>query len=162
MITFRKAEPADAAMLSRLRRQVWDETYRGIYPDEVIDGFDYARHEESSLKKILNPDMEMYVIGEGDTPVGYFSFIHKEIPHVMQLYMIKTHRGRGAGKTALGIVRAYCKDNGAPAFTLNCNEHNLPARAFYEHMGGVVTAVDGGHLNRQEDQVTYRFDVSEE
>ncbi|MBO4385165.1 MAG: GNAT family N-acetyltransferase [Clostridia bacterium] len=159
MIVFRKAEPADAPMLSRLRRQVWGETYRGIYPDEVIDGYDFSLHEEISLKKILDPDIEMFVIADGDAPVGYFSFIHGDRVHVMQLYLLRSHRGLGAGKTAIGIVRAYCKEHGVARFTINCNEHNLPARGFYEHMGGKLTVVDGGHINRQEDQVTYLYRV---
>lgn len=159
MIVFRKGEHADAAMLSRLRRQVWDETYRGIYPDEVIDDYDFSLNEEGFIKKILNRDMEMFVIEDGKTPVGYFSFIHSDRVHVMQLYLLRSHRGRGTGKTALDIARSYCKEHGVTHYTVNCNEHNLPARGFYEHMGGVITAVDGGHADRREDQVTYRFEV---
>ena len=35
--TIRLATEKDCDTLSRLKQQVWDETYRGIYSDEKID-----------------------------------------------------------------------------------------------------------------------------
>ncbi len=36
-ITFVLAKIEEAPELSELRRQVWQTTYRGIYPDDMID-----------------------------------------------------------------------------------------------------------------------------
>lgn len=43
-IAFRKAAPEDAAVLTATRRKVWDATYRGIYPDGMIDDYAYETH----------------------------------------------------------------------------------------------------------------------
>ena len=44
MIDFVPAQPEDAARIGRLRQRCWAATYRGVYPDEMIDQFDYAWH----------------------------------------------------------------------------------------------------------------------
>lgn len=157
MMEFREAEIWDAAVLSRLKRQVWDETYRGIYRDELIDGFDHRDHEARFSEKINDPGVKMFVILDGGLPVGFFSFYCCKNVHITELYVLKSHRRRGAGRSALNIVREYCLKNGVGSFTVNCNEHNLPARNFYEHMGGDLIAVDSGHEDLRRDQVTFRF-----
>ena len=160
MIGFVKALTRDARTITRLRRVVWDETYRGIYPDEAIDNYCEAFHEARDLARILDPDHEVFVIRNDGTPVGYFSFIHKDKVHITSLYVIRSCKGLGAGSRAIDTVREYCKAHFLPSFTVNCNEHNLPARAFYEHMGGKLVLVDGGHEEKREDQATYSFEIS--
>ncbi len=49
---FVPAKASDAATISALRQRIWDTTYRGIYRDDVIDDFDYDRHQQRDLKKI--------------------------------------------------------------------------------------------------------------
>ena len=44
MIRFIPALSADAPLLSQLRQQCWAATYRGVYPNDMIDQFDYAWH----------------------------------------------------------------------------------------------------------------------
>ena len=37
---FVEAAKEDAAAIIALRHQIWGTTYRGIYPDDMIDNFD--------------------------------------------------------------------------------------------------------------------------
>lgn len=37
----RIATKEDIKKLAVLRQKVWDETYRGIYSDDIIDNYDY-------------------------------------------------------------------------------------------------------------------------
>lgn len=159
MIEFVPALISDAKTITRLRRIVWGETYRGIYPDEAIDGYCESWHEARDIARILDPDHEVFVIRDGGTPIGYFSFTHKGKVHITSLYALSGYKGSGIGRAAFDIVRKYCAENGFPSFTVNCNEHNLPARGFYEHMGGRLIALDGGHADRREDQTTYFYKV---
>ena len=39
-VEFRRASPEDARLLAETRRRAWDTTYRGIYPDAMIDEYD--------------------------------------------------------------------------------------------------------------------------
>ena len=40
-VEFVLAEASDAAAISPLRQRIWDTTYRGVYPDAIIDDFNY-------------------------------------------------------------------------------------------------------------------------
>ena len=46
---FIEAAEADALTIIALRRRIWDTTYRGIYPDSMIDDFDWDWHKEREL-----------------------------------------------------------------------------------------------------------------
>ena len=56
-IVFVPAKASDAATISTLRQRIWDTTYRGVYPDAVIDDFDYDWHQQCDLKKISDPSV---------------------------------------------------------------------------------------------------------
>ena len=57
----RYAELTDCKKLSIVKRQVWETTYRGIYPDEKLDNYDYKKHEEKFISIINNKNVELYV-----------------------------------------------------------------------------------------------------
>ena len=75
-VDFILAKADDAVTISMLRQRIWDTTYRGIYPDAVIDDFDYDWHQQRDLKKISNPSFTVYLIKYGDADIGYFIFQH--------------------------------------------------------------------------------------
>ena len=45
----RLAKFTDCSTLSIIKRKVWETTYRGIYPDEKLDNYDYRKHEEKFI-----------------------------------------------------------------------------------------------------------------
>ena len=45
-VVFRRTQEEDAAVIAKLRQEIWSTTYRGIYPDDMIDQFDYAWHTQ--------------------------------------------------------------------------------------------------------------------
>ena len=49
----RKANYSDCQNLSLLKREIWETTYRGIYPDEKINNYNYAENE-IKFKKIID------------------------------------------------------------------------------------------------------------
>ena len=75
-IGFVPAKANDAAAVSALRQRIWDTTYRGIYPDAVIDDFNYDWHQQRDLKKISDPSFTVYLIRYGNENIGYFVFQH--------------------------------------------------------------------------------------
>ena len=156
-LQFRPAEARDAAVIGALRREIWGTTYRGIYPDEVIDRFDAAGHLRRDQARIADPAFRVWVIQDGERPIGYLYLEHRTGVHIQSLYVLREYQGRGIGRAAFGLIRDCCRELGLETFTCNCNEHNAPARGFYERMGGVLIGADVGHENRQEDQVKYLF-----
>lgn len=158
-VAFRPAGLSDAETISALRRRVWDETYRGVYPDAAIDSFDFAAHVARDRARISDPAYRVYVIEDGPLPVGYLYFEDRGRVRVQSLYLLRGYRGRGIGGAAFGLVADYCREKGYGGFTFSCNAHNRPALGFYEHMGAVETGRDVGHENRQEDQISFRIEV---
>jgi len=43
-IAYRKADLNDCLELAILKGQVWNTTYKGIYPDEKLSGYDVAKN----------------------------------------------------------------------------------------------------------------------
>ena len=159
---FVPAKASDAATISALRQRIWDTTYRGIYPDAVIDDFDYDRHQQRDLKKISDPSFTVYLIRDGGEDIGYFVFQDTGTGvWLHSLYVLREYQHRGIGKQAFSILKDYCMEKGISRFACSCSPHNENAMRFYQRMGGVVINTDTGHENRQEDGVTFEFHVRE-
>ena len=158
-IDFVPAKANDAAAISTLRQRIWDTTYRGIYPDAVIDDFDHDWHQQRDLRKITDPSFTVYLIRDGEKDIGYFIFQDADSGvQLCSLYVLQEYQHRGIGKLAFSIITDYCRKKGISRFTCDCNPHNENAMRFYQHMGGVVIKTDTGHENQQEDGVTFEFD----
>lgn len=56
MIEFRRGVSGDEMTIALTRQKAWAATYRGIFPDELIDRFDYAWHIERDEKRLGDPD----------------------------------------------------------------------------------------------------------
>ena len=162
-IDFVPAKTGDAAAIGALRQRIWDTTYRGIYPDAVLDDFDFDWHQQRDLKKIADPSFTVYLINCDDEEIGYFAFQHtgSEV-WLRSLYVLQEYQHRGIGKQAFAILKDYCKEKGTCRFVCNCSPHNENAMRFYRRMGGVVIKTDTGHENRQEDGVIFEFHMREQ
>ena len=159
-IGFVPAKANDAAAVSALRQRIWDTTYRGIYPDAVIDDFDYDWHQQRDLKKISDPSFTVYLIRSGNEDIGYFIFQHTDSGvWLHSLYVLREYQHKGIGKQAFSVLNDYCNEKGIGRVSCNCSPHNENAMKFYRRMGGVVIKTDTGHENRQEDSVVFEFNV---
>lgn len=49
LVRFELETEDDAKTIIELRKRIWATTYRGLYPDSMIDDFDYAWHLEKEL-----------------------------------------------------------------------------------------------------------------
>ena len=156
-LRFVPATESDARTICRLRKTVWAETYRGIYPDDIIDRYDFDGHLQRDLARIRDPRNAVWLIADGQEPVGYFYVRTGEKIHIDSLYVLTPFRRCGAGRAAFRLARQLCAEHGIDSFTCCCNAHNAPALAFYRAMGGAEISRDVGHENRQEDQITFRF-----
>ena len=158
MVEFRKASLGDALTIVKTRRIAWDATYRGVYPDEEIDNFDYDWHLKAEQKRLSKPEFECYlVLDEGET-VGYFSYGRvSQKCRLHSLYLLPAYQGMGLGRRIFELVKAACIDAGFSGLYLDCHPDNQKALSFYRHMGGYVTHMDAGHENSMEDCCTVEF-----
>jgi len=160
MISFIPACPGDEHVISHLRQQCWAATYRGIYPDDMIDQFDYAWHAERDLARIISEQFDVRIIVEDGQPIGYMTVQHGQPPLLYSLYLLPAHQHRGIGRMAFARMREYCIEQKAPHFLCHCQPENAGALAFYRRMGGVIVARDAENKEAFMNSVTFRFPVN--
>ena len=163
-VEFRRARAEDARLLAETRRRAWDTTYRGIYPDAMIDEYDLEAHTARDAARIADPANAVFLAMDGAECVGYFTYgpytygRYKDFTLCLNsLYFLPGYRRMGLGRRAFAQQTEFCRERGIQKFFCGCNCHNLPAQAFYRAMGGVVGAVHGGHADRTEDQMYFEF-----
>lgn len=115
-LQFRPARAEDGVLIARLRHKIWQTTYRGIYPDEMLESFDIAWHTQKDIQRILSPDYAVFLIVCGEQPVGYLNLRRGETPHLLSLYVQKEYQNLGIGGKAFAFVREYFRDEGAAFF----------------------------------------------
>lgn len=157
-IYFVPATENDTMTIIQLRRQVWETTYRGIYPDSMIDKFDYAWHQDKELQRIRHPQYFVYLISKGECNIGYLTIRKAEIITLQSLYVIKEYQHQGIGKHAFDFVIKHCKENNAHSFICHCVPENWNARRFYKKMGGKVIGEDLDNEESWMNSVIYQFD----
>ncbi len=166
MIELRKATAKDAALLARTRKVVWEETYRGIYPDKKLDEYDFDAYTNQDLAKLNDIRNHYYLFMDADECAGYFSFgpyhygYYKDFELCLNhLYIRKEYKGRRLGATAFELLRGYCASRQIDKFFCGCNAHNLPAIGFYRHMGGIPGDAPHFHEDPSDDIIHFEFQV---
>ena len=154
---FVEAAKEDVPEIIALRHQIWGTTYRGIYPDDMIDNFDWAWHQEKELLRINNPAYSVYLLQKDDQNIGYLTMSRTDGVILQSLYILSEHQRQGIGRAAFDFIRAYCREHGAKSFPCHCVPENLNARAFYEKMGGEVIGADLANEEAWQNSVTYQF-----
>ena len=159
MIHFHKAVPENALTIIETRQKCWDATYRGIYPDDVIDNFDYAWHLRAEQKRLSNPNFHCWMVMDDMTCAGYVSCgpVKDGRFRLHSLYLLPAYQKKGLGRRMFEMVKAFCKESGYSQLHLDCHPENKNALAFYQHMGGIVSVFDTGHENKQEDSCTIEY-----
>lgn len=161
----RIATKEDVKNLAILKRKVWDETYRGIYSDDIIDKFDYEEAEETFFNIINNNKISLYVVESNDELVGYmdvgiplrkFGNYEQEIG---LLYLRKDFQQKGIGRKLFTLGYKEIENKGYNRFFISCNKYNINARKFYEKMGGQLIAEDEDNDNKRIVQVKYHYDI---
>lgn len=164
MIEMVKASVRDARILAATRQIVWIETYRGIYPDSMLDNYCIETYAQLDRQRMESTDHHYYLFMDRGECVGYFSLgpynygTYKDFELCLNnLYIRDGYKGLGLGKRAFAVVREHCAQQGIDKFFCGCNVHNTTARAFYSHMGGVVGSISDGHESKADDIVHFEF-----
>ena len=157
-IRFIPATENDVMAIIELRRRVWETTYRGIYPDSMIDEFDYTWHQCKELQRIRHPQYAVFLISKNGCNIGYLTTRKTEIITLQSLYVIKEYQHQCIGKHAFDFVIKYCRDNKKNSFICYCVPENHNARVFYEKMGGKIIGEDVDNVESWMNSVIYQFD----
>lgn len=143
----RLAEPADAAALGRVHVRAWQATYRGMMPDDFLDGLDSTERGEMWARALVapGPGGSRLVIcpHAGADPVG-FALVGRvrasgsdesELGELYAINLDPDNWGRGLGRTLLAAATEELSRLGFSEAVLWVATGNTRARAFYEAAG---------------------------
>lgn len=141
------AGPDDAEDLARVHVTSWRETYPGLLPDSYLARMSlpvYARRFRASL---LRPAEHEATLAAADPSrlVGYVCGGPSRArrpgeAEIMTLYVLKAAQGAGLGRELMCAMARVLAANGATSLMLSVLRDNVPARRFYEHLGGLAEA----------------------
>ena len=136
MVTFRFAQPEDAALILRFIRGLAE--YEKM-TDEVGATEELLREWifEKGKAEVL------FAVADG-TEVGFALFFHNFSTflgragiYLEDLFVLPEHRGHGYGKALLKRLAAITVERGCGRLEWSCLDWNAPSIAFYKFMGAV-------------------------
>ena len=147
-ILFRKAKMEDCYSIAELKGIVWNTTYKGIYSDEALSGYDITKNQLIFEEIVANSEIELYVATDEDKIVGFmtcgkpyraFQDFEQEVG---LLYILKEYQHQGSGSGFFDIARKQVKANGHYKLCVGVKKQKLSAIKFYEAMGGKQVCTD--------------------
>ncbi|MBQ8131156.1 MAG: GNAT family N-acetyltransferase [Bacilli bacterium] len=160
----RKAELKDCESLAKLKLRIWKQVYSDIYPKEKFENYDIERNKEKFQSIIERDDIELLVVEEEEL-LGYISFGTPIRPYkdysseIGLFYLEESIKGKGLGKVLFNKAMKHFREHNVEQFFISCNKYNLPARGFYEKMGGVLDQEDDDNNDKSLPQVKYIYKV---
>jgi GNAT superfamily N-acetyltransferase len=156
----RPAVPADGPSIAAVQRRTWHATYRGILPDDVLDGFDVDTSGQRWAAAVASPrpDSAVFVAEREGGVVGFSAVAAVEdeagVGEVEAVYVAPEHQAHGLGRGLLDAAVDSLVASGFSEGILWVATANDGARGFYERLGW---AHDGGRrLWRGASVVRYR------
>ena len=143
MVSFRDAGPEDAAVVARLGRDSFTETFGHLYTAENLAAF-LDNHSEGNWRSELADPRFAVRLGEAEgRAVGYCKLGPPSLPfevsgptiELRQLYVLKPWQGEGVAAALMDWALAEARRRGAADIYLSVFVDNPRARRFYERYG---------------------------
>ena len=144
-VRYRLAHVADAASIATLHAVSWRRAYRGMLPDAFLDKDVFAERAVFWQERFGNPDdniVTLTILAElNGELVGFGHSIAGEDEKygtlLDNLHVLPKAQRLGIGTRLMAETAAWLEESGnRPSMYLWVLENNLPARRFYEALGG--------------------------
>jgi ribosomal protein S18 acetylase RimI-like enzyme len=159
MLTLRDARPEDAAQVARVHVRSWQVAYRGLLPDEYLDGLRAEDRAGRYTFHLVGPDHPATTLALEDDEVCGFATTGPAresattVGEVYAIYVDPSAWGRGVGRVLMANARSRLAGLGFTEALLWVLVGNARAERFYRADGWLP---DG---QRREDEV-WGFRVS--
>jgi GNAT superfamily N-acetyltransferase len=133
----------DCKDVARVITTSWNETYRGIVPDEFLDNLYLNEDEraERSYNRFDEKENHQYVLEVKHAVVGYLNVgksddkEYTNCGEIHAIYIINNYKGNGYGKEMINAGINELKSMGFDKMIIGCLVGN-PSNEFYKHIGG--------------------------
>lgn len=152
-LSLRPATPADAGLIASIHAASWQATYRGLLPDDFLDG-EVSRERAAYWQARLNApgaERRSVVIAErSGEPIG-FVCVERQPDSAWgvlldNLHALPGHQGIGVGKLLLQAATDWTAAQGENQLYLYVLEGNTPAIGFYERQGWQFAGAEPDHM----------------
>ena len=139
----RKKERKDCKDIAQVVTVAWNETYKGIVPDEFLNNL-YTNEEQRAIDSFNNFDEEnnhQFVLEVDNKVVGFVSVgitddtSYSKCGEIYSLYIINGYKGYGYGKKLMKVGINELREIGCNKMLIGCLQGN-PSNEFYKHIGG--------------------------
>ena len=139
----RKKERKDCKDIAHIVTVVWNETYKGIVPDEFLNNL-YTNEEQRAIDLFNNFDEEnnhQFVLEVDNKVVGFVNVgitddtSYSKCGEIYSLYIINGYKGYGYGKKLIKVGINELREIGCNKMLIGCLQGN-PSNEFYKHIGG--------------------------
>ena len=138
----RKSTETDMHDLATLVATVWNETYKGIVPDDYLDNMFKnvdnmaTRYRENNK---VTKDIYEYLLFIDNELSGFMRFGKSEtepnMGEIYALYVLAKYHKKGFGKILVNLAIKELKKMGFDKMIIACLVGN-PTNEFYKHIGG--------------------------
>jgi GNAT superfamily N-acetyltransferase len=143
VVTIRPATVEDADGVGEVHVRAWQSAYRGMMPDDYLDGLQAHDHATRWREHLLAPssDVQLLVVVHDQRVVGFASVgpaLDSEAGEIGQLYAINLDPdvwGQGLGRTLLSVATDRLREVGYVEAVLWVVPDNRRARCLYESEG---------------------------
>jgi GNAT superfamily N-acetyltransferase len=144
----RRAILADAPAIARIHVQSWQETYRGLVPDDYLNRLTVTDRERGHERQLAYEDGTATFLALDPTPSGGaipvgFAYCGRArgAPgpgwgEIFALYLLDRAKGRGHGRDLMAASSDWFAERGGLPFMLWALTANFRATGFYRHLGG--------------------------
>ncbi len=151
----RPARLADAPRIGEIHVTAWRETYAGLMPAARLAGLSIGERTAMWHRVLGSGTARGIVVAEDDgIAIGVAACAQQRTQQlaaagysgeITALYVLRAAQGRGAGRLLMQAMTRRLIAEGDRSMSLWVLAENVPARRFYERLGGVVVAeqVDG-------------------
>jgi ribosomal protein S18 acetylase RimI-like enzyme len=138
-VIVRDATTADSPAVARVHINSWRFAYRGIMPDEVLDGLTIEERTGQWNARIV--DWDVFVAVDGGRVAGFCELLRRidQPPYIRALYIDPADLRRGLGTLLVNEAARRLRAAGEAEVTLQVVTQNKRARDFYRRSGFVET-----------------------
>jgi ribosomal protein S18 acetylase RimI-like enzyme len=141
----RRATADDAEAIAAVHVRAWQQTYRGILPDEFLDGLspaEWAIGRRRGLERNPNPTSCFVVETDGGDIIAFAlcgANRTTDLPfkgEILAIYVLAERQNQGLGTRLMRACVGELAERGLASMVLWVAEANSRARSFYERLGG--------------------------
>ena len=164
-ISIREATIKDCYEIAVVKSIVWNTTYRGIYPDAMLDNYDIKRNRETFEKIVANPNISLFIAEDNEKIIGFMDCGEPYRPfqnykqEIGLLYVLKEYQNQGIGRELFLLGKKTIRKNGYSEFFISCNKYNQNAIEFYKKMGGKVIHIDEDNEDKSIAQIKFHYQI---